>query len=642
MDGIPSASFPAPMPPPPGAPAPPGQAPQAPTKPVGRPSADPEQQVVREERSVMKRRMAAALPKEMLEPRIAIYRLHGRKGTSKTTSKPLITVLLSELEEAQNDGAVASEFIRDKITEKFPDTNTRYLWEAQDHKGTAIAEYGKHEIDMNDGDEEYEDDENEETRYEDAKRGQPYPPRPPLEGSPLPPANFVKEIRSSLSDQYKRDENSSTMILQLMMQQQEQRRQEEAARMEREERRRDDQRREDMARAEREEQRRKDEQKERERELERKETREREDRRLEQERQMQFMKMIMDTSNKPDVALPMLMKMLDSKSDRDGTKELFGMFNETSKQSMLMQGEAAKHMMGAQAEASKLLISNILGISQQMVEAQLAASAPGEEGDDPMDKVGRIFKMLTPAISALSNGANTQQQLLQTQQNINNAQQAQQAPQQVRQQAPQQQQKPVTRKNNPEIPEAQWIKGGLDTIMNLEIGKIPPDQRFHALKWCADNLPDRMLTAIRSGDENNVFAIGQEGASPEFTAWLFEHDLNADFLRACVTDIRHILLNTITQEIANASLQAHMAHQQQKHGQPFPQSQQTHDTTAEVVQEKPKPTGKRSAPPPKDVPVAVDQPAEEKPAAEKPAAEKTVAEKTAVEQPKEPTVPGNI
>jgi hypothetical protein len=573
--------------------------------------------VQREERAGMKRRMAAALPKEMLEPRIAIYRLHGRKGTSKTTSKPLITVLLSDLEEAQNEGAVASEFIRDKITEKFPDTNTRYLWEAQDHKGTAIAEYGKHEIDMNDGDEEYEDDENEETRYEDAERGQPYPPRPPLEGSPLPPGNFVKEIRSSISDQYKRDENSSTVILQLMMQQQEQRRQEEAARMEREERRRDEQRREDALRAEREEQRRKEEQKERERDQERRETREREDRANEQQRQMQFMKMMMDTTNRPppeDKTFPLLLKMFDSKSDRDGTKELFGMFNEASKQSMVMQGEASKHMMSAQAEASKMLISNILGISQQMVEAQLAAAAPGEEGEDPMDKIGRLFKMFAPAISALGSGAKTQQQLLDTQQQIAQQPQPQQmAPQR---QAPSQRQQnaPATRKTNPEIPDSEWIKGGLNAIMNLETGKIPAEQRFHALKWCADNLPDRMLTAIRSGDENNVFAIGQEGASEEFIAWLVSNELNSDFLRACVADIRHILLNTITEDIARSSMNAHIRHQQQKQSQPFPQEK---EATAEVREEpKTQTTKKRSAPPPQETPIAVDNPEnnEQKPA----------------------------
>lgn len=615
MDGIPAASFPAPPTAPPGVPPPPGQYPsQAPPAPktaaVGRPSADPEQQVAREERSVIKRRMASVMPKEMSEPRIAIYRLAGRKGTTKMTSRPIMTVLLTELERAGTEGTEGSEFIRAKIEEKFPDTHHRYLWEAQDHKGVAIPDFGKHEVDMsNEHDDEIEDENEEE--YDDGSEihimrhdaeGSDGRPKPPLTGSPLPPQQFIKEIRRVATDQHKRDDSSSSMMMQLMMQQQETRRLEEAARLEREERRRDDERKEKERREERDEQRRKDEQRERERDQERKEAREREDRANEQQRQMQFMKMIMDSTNRPppeDKMTPILLKMFDSKSDRDGTKELFGMFNEASKQSMLMQGEASKHMMGAQAEASKMLISNILGISKQMVEAQLEANAPENEGDDPMDKIGRMFKMFAPAISALGGGAAVQQQITTaSQQQPQIAQQPQQAPvQQPKQNAP------VTRKTHAQIPDAEWIKGGLDTIMNMEMGRIPIDQRFHALKWCAENMPDRMLTAIRSGDENNVFAVGQEGASGEFTAWLMGDETHVEFLRGCVGDIRHLLLNTMTQEVAQASVKKHQLHMQMKNGQPFP----TQETTAEVVEEK-RTGGKRSAPPPKEEPVAVDTP----------------------------------
>lgn len=582
MDGIPAASLPAPMAPPAGMPPmPPGSfvpppAQQAPAqqvpKPVGRPNSDPEQQQQREERSVVRRRMAAALPREMQEPRIAIFKLMGSRGMTKANgNRPVFTILLSDLEKAGQEGTDPGEYIKLKLEEKFPATEGRFLWEAQDHKGQKMNDYGSHEIILGEPEDEEELDEIEREeemerqlrttgRYGDPNRIMP-PPGPAPDN-----ATHIRAVRNIIEDQHRRSDSSASTMLQLMMTQAEDRRREDAARMEREERRREQdeaRRREADAKAE---ERAREERREREKEQDRREEREREQRRLDREQQMQFMKIIMDSANRApveDKTTPLLFKMLDSKSERDGTKELFSMFNEASKQSMLMQGEASKHMMAAQAESAKMLISNILGISKQMVEAQLENSNAGPD-EDPMDKIGRMFKLFGPAIQAIGQGAGTQQRLVQTQQQI-----PAQAP--VVAQPAQQQRGQPNRKNSPQLPDNEWIKGSLLTIMRLGNGNIAPEKRFEALKWCAENLPEKMLAPIRAGDEQQVLAIGQEGADETFIGWLMADEANGEFLRGCIADIQRMLAGAFTEDSARASMQAHMAHLQRHQGQPFPQ-----------------------------------------------------------------------
>lgn len=615
MDGFPTTALPAPMPaapsmpgnapqPPPGVFMPPGSQQQMPRQApgggaVGRPSADPEQQAEREVRADTKRRMGKVLPKEMTDPRIAIYKLIGKRGMAKANGNRAVhTILLSDLEKAIEQGTDPSEYIRNSLQEKFPEAEGRFLWEAQDHKGNKMSDYGQHEIVLGDEDplDDQDDDLDEEIREQLATTGRYGDPNRPL--PPPGPApdlgTHVKHIRGIVEDQYRRQENSSSTLIQIMMQQAEDRRREDQMRMEREERRREAEelrRREEEAKKE---ERRREEAREREKAEERREEREREHRRQEREQQMHFMKIIMETSNKPppeDKMTPLLFKMLDSKSDRDGTKELFGMFNEASKQSMLMQGEASKTMLTAQAQSMQALISNILGMSKQMVEAQLEAQAPGND-DDPMDKIGRMFKIFAPAVAAIGKSGAPQQQFVQAQQQIPTqvTQVVQQAP------PPQRQQGPATRKTHPNIPDNEWIKGSLNTIMQLGSGQIPPEKRFPALKWCAENLPEKMLAPIRAGNEEQVLAIGQEGADETFTGWFLADEANIEFLRGCVSDIQRMLAGAFNEESARASIAAHMAHLNRGQSQPFPEQQVQEAAAPEAPA--PAEKGPRRAPPP--------------------------------------------
>jgi hypothetical protein len=336
-------------------------------------------------------------------------------------------------------------------------------------------------------------------------------------------------------------------------------------------------------------------QEKREKEEARREDRERDRRTAEQQMQMQLFQAMF---NKPDTMTPMLFKMIESKGDRDGMKDVFNLMGEASRQSLVTQGEATKHMLAAQADASKALMGNVMAISQTMVEQM--AQSQAEPTDDPMEKIGRVFKMIAPALSAMNTG---------TQQAVPQMQQAQVIPQQPR----------IAQQPQP-IPPSEYIKGGLYTIMRLETGEIPVNKRFHAIKWCADNLPKQMLDAIRSGVEDNVMSIGAQGMDEVLIGWISD-DNHAQFLRECIADIQRMLLGALTQAEAKASIERHVAYQQAKaqaNGQPAPAAadaeamipaNMTEAAVSQPVVEKV--NGKRSAPPPPPADPAVEvKPAE--------------------------------
>lgn len=602
MDAV-SASLP--MPPAPGVsafipPAPSAyNSPQSPSAPsqaapqsraVGRPSSDPVVQDQREERHQLRQRLKNILPKSMTDGRIAVYRLEGRKGRTRVGNRPVLTILFQDLEKAQSEGIYADtgELVEDRLIEKYGHKG-RFLWEAQDNRGRALPEAGETEIDLSDGaddpDEENEvhDDDDTTQRLEDLERqaqgASHIPPPPP----PLDLAAHARQVKEIVQEEKRGAENMVTVLMtmmqqqnqqnvqamQLQMQQAEQRRQEEERRREREESKEREERKMDLERMRLDQER-------REKEEQRREEREKDRRQAEMQMQMQFFQAVM---NRPDTTTPMLMKMIENKGDRDGAKELFGLMGEASRQSMAAQGEATKHLLGAQAEAAKAMMANVMGMSQTMVQQLIESQA--EPTDDPMEKVARVFKMIAPALGALS-PAGQPAQLPPPPRVV----QAQVQPAQRQQQS---------------VPPAEWIKGGLYTIMKLETGEIPIQQRFNALKWCADNLPRPMLDAIRSGVEDNVLSIGAQGMDNTLMGWISE-EVHAQFLRDCISDIQRLLLGAMTQSDAKASIEKHATYMRAKAGGGPPPAAESiipadfkDSDVAQPVTEKV--NGKRKAPP---------------------------------------------
>lgn len=590
-----------PMPPSPGisnyVPPPPSNfAPQAPqqqpaqrTAPVGRPNADPDVQEQRAEKHQLRQRTKAILPASMTDGKLAIFKLEGSRGKNKSSTKPAMTILFRDLETAQAAGLDTEAFVREKLIEKYGEKG-RFLWEAQDNMGRKIPEAGEVEIDLGNDDQPEEDDMDDDLLPEAPEyRQQPQqhiPPPPP----PFDPAVHAATVKDVLS-QEKRSSESMMSVMMTMMQQQsaqavaslqmqmqaaETRRQEEERRREREEAKEREERKFEIERLRLEQERRD------------KEEQRREDRERERSAAAQQMQMTLFTTmlNRPDTMTPMLMKLMDSKGDRDGMKEVFSLLGESSKQAMATQGEATKVMLSAQADASKALMGNVMTISQTMVEQM--AQSQAEPTSDPMEKISRVFGLIAPALAALNGGTK-----------------AAIAPAPPQQRLPQAQ----PQRSPAPVPASEYIKGGLYTIMRLETGELPANQRFNALKWCAQNLPRPMLEAIRGGDEGQVITAGMSGMDERLMTWI-QDEQHMTFLRGCLADIQKMLLGTITEADAQVSMAAHIAYMRQKQ-QSSTEAADEADTVIpqEVVEaavaqpvEERGPDGKRRAPPPAESP----------------------------------------
>jgi hypothetical protein len=560
---------------------------------VGRPSGDPDVQEARAEKHALRQRLRNILPRSMTDGRIAIFKLEGRKGRNRANNKPIMTILFQDLEKAQQDGTYADtgEMVEDRLREKYGDRG-RFLWEAQDNKGRTIPEAGEAEIDLSndptddedDMDNENEDDDLGKVDLDDRRPSffeRQAPPPPPFD-----PAVHARQVKEIVQEEKKGAQDTLALMMtmmqsqtQMQLAQMEQARRESEDRRREEESRRKEERERERERQTREEERLREDRLAREKEEDQRRERERESRTQMLQLALPLITKFMEP--KPDITTPMLMKMIENKGDREGIKDLFNLMGEASRQSMVAQGEATKHLLGAQAEAAKTMMANVMGISQSMIQQMVESQA--EPTDDPMEKVARIFKMVAPALGALN--SNAQQTVI---------------PQQPQRLPPAQQGQPQPRV----IPPAEFIKGGLYTIMRLETGEIPVPKRFEALKWCSENLPKPMLDAIRSGSEDDVLAQGAPGMDERLFGWI-QDEQHMEFLRDCVKDIQRILLGAMTQADAKASFEKHAAYMQAKNQ---PQAAQAEVIPAEVsetqvaqpVEEKT--GGKRRAPPPSDAP----------------------------------------
>lgn len=566
---------------------------------VGRPSGDPDVNEQRAERQQLKQRLKDILPTSMTDGRIAVFRLEGRRGKTKGNhGRPVLIILWRDLEKAvKEDGyADTGDYVRDKLLEKY--SKGRFLLETHDNKGRMMQEAGDAEIDLSDGtDNPEEDPVNEPNADVDLDAPLSDLERQPLPQAPAPPpfdaAVHARTVQELVREEKRGSESMVTVILTMMQtQMQQQAVAAQQAAQQAEARRLEEDRRRDREEAKEREERRLElerlrlEQERREKEEQRRDDRERERRTAETQMQMQFFQTIMTNMNKEktDTVTPMLMKMIENKGDRDGMKEVFNLLGEQSKQSMLTQAEGTRHLMNAQVEGNKVIMQNVMGITQKMVENM--ATAQEDPTDDPVEKIGRVFKMLAPALSMMGSG--TQQTVATT------ARVVQQQP------TPQMVQPPI-----------EYVKGALYTIMRLETGQIHVRQRWQALNWCAINLPKEVLDAIRAGDESTVLTIGANAMDETLKAWAQDMD-HLGFLRECIADIQRILLGALTQADARASIERHIAYMQAK-GQ---QMQQAPQQPAQPAQQpataaeaaipveinesqlaQPAPSGKRRAPP---------------------------------------------
>jgi hypothetical protein len=582
MDGLPP-------PPPPGfggaatAPPPPGYAPygaqaQPPQRPVGRPSGDPDRDEARLAEKATLAKFVSALPKTATDYRVAVYRLKGRRG-NRHDARPIAKILLSDLEEAKQQGVEPEDFIAEALTQKFGDQPMRVLCVPQDSHGKRVAKLAEWEMTLNaeeDEDMDYDDEDGDDIIYEDDPRFPPQPfagpggyqpfvaPPPPApvatEGVVLKEAKGLMErqreaeqshtalLVGMMQNQAQQQQQSSQMLLQILMQQQQDRERQA------EERRREEQR---LA-----EERRRDEER-------RAEERRAEEARRSSERMQLFATMAPAAlpllqrmmEGKEDKITPLLLtKLFDSDNNRTGMAEMVGLMAEASKQQVMMQSELAKQNMSQQTESSKLLMQHVLQMAQESVIAQRKLEETRSEGGGPMDTFANILQTVAPLLQSMQTGPRPASPVMMPPAPpIGMPQpQMQPLPQPVPPQRPNPAPQPAapgpvptqpprpaqpTRATHPHLSDDDWVRGSLRTVAGLHQGQIPAAQRLDALRWMTQVLPDPLLIAIQTGDEDGIMQHSAMAvmSDEQLSAWLSEEPAQ-QYLRGCLDDIAGLLV----------------------------------------------------------------------------------------------------
>lgn len=581
-------------PPPPGAPAPVAQPgapgfmpssyggyPAAPTlpNPQGRPSKDPDAQERRAKDAAALSKFVEALPKEATDYRVAVFRLKGRRGTQRE-HRPVLRILLSELEEQTSSGGDPKDYIENRLSERFGDRPGRFICIAQNAHGKPIDKIASFEITLNMDDEEEDDMDDEE--YEEipvldeppfSHGGRPgevpwwqqQPPAPPHE----PPPDAMAQA-TALLDRQRTSEQSNTALMLGMFQNMQQQAQQSSQMMttmlmsmsQDRERREAEQR--DRERAER-------------------EARDREERNRSESRMALFAALApafapvlnrMVEGKKDEVTPVLLAKLLDSDNNRQGAHELIALMSEASKQQVLMQGEMARQNMQQQAETNKSMISHVLQMAQQSVEAQRQLDQNHEDG--PMDTFANILGALTPLLQNAQGApasmpvtnvqpvqavspAPVQQPVARSQPPVDRTAEAQA----TRPHAAQ-----PSRETHPQYTDADWIRASLTTIRQMHAGQIPPEQRWAAMQWMASVLPQELLQAIASSDEQQVNIQCAEAvlSDPTITEWLMGD--GEDYLRDVISDFGMLLRQEVSELQAQDTVNRERHRLAQSNGKP--------------------------------------------------------------------------
>jgi hypothetical protein len=535
----------------------------APQRPVGRPSGDPDRDLERATEKASLSKFISALPKTATDYRVAVFRLKGRNG-SRHDPRPILKILLSDLEEARERGAEPEQYIAEAIAERYGDRAMRVLCVPQDSHGKRLPKLASWEMLVNaEDDEEFEDgfDDDEELEIiEDddprANRFMQHPPQMPF-GFPPPPApvgneNTVLREAKGLMEKQRESEQSHTALLVGMMQAQQQQQQQSGQMLiqllmtqQQDRERQAEERRRDEARLAEER---------RQMEERRAEERRREDEKKSESRMQLIaallpaaMPLIQKIMDKEDKILPIVLaKALEKDTGNVGMHEMVSLMAEASKQQVSMQSELARQNMTQQTESSKLLMQHVLQMAQESVTAQRKLDE--NRGDGPMDTFANILQTVAPLLQQAS-AQRPQQQMQMLPAPY--PQQPPPVPQQVYPQTPPPYQPPPvapqppparpgqpTRETHPHFTDADWVLGSLRTVAALHQGGIPTAQRGKAIEWMQQVLPTELVTAIREGDDNT---IGQLTApvvmgDQQLLSWL-QSEGAEDYLRGCLADI---------------------------------------------------------------------------------------------------------
>lgn len=561
---------------PPGAIPPPSTpAPSAPPK----KAEDEAQQQARALRAQEMKRLEALLPKQATDSKIVITRISGFDGR-RVSHKPVMTILISDLEEAiQTTGVTSEEYIKDRLLEKFD--KGKFRCQVLDRTGRPVAGIQPFVMSLDDDvesddEEEPEDDDQDEDLLSPLPRtpsGAPMTPlpTPPMAPPPPPPPSFSGESFVSQIKKEKEEEKAKTMdffaalttaqqsnqqMMLMFMQQMQQQQQAmlEASRQAAE---------------------------------------------AAASRSAEMWKSIITVLGpvvanllqpKESVAEKLLLAQMQQQRQLSPEMQLLieqmksqnntAMFKEV----LSLQTSAATAAIETQAKLTSTIIDSALAKMQQ-----LSVGGPEPREESTLETIAKIAAPVIAAYMSKHAGGADQQALAQLHEPLRGDDGDDEAaldddvdddaapadptnpppPRAAPAPAPQAPPAPpvvvVAETPPPPPPQAAadpaaGIKGTVLTIVRMLTGDIPPSHRWRALAWCLDHLPPPVIQAIERGDEAQVLQLCAPAVAAEpMLLQAFADPAFEPFLRDAVADMQRLLKRQVTEAYAKEAVRKQAA-----------------------------------------------------------------------------------
>lgn len=539
-------------------------APEQTQRPVGAPSGDPEKDQARLERQQINRRLDKVLPPEMKEHRFEVFKLINKRGIIRQSRRAVMKIPISEVEEANQNNESTKDFIMSRIGDE-KGHRGRWICELRDNRGSKVHNVSPFEVNFDEEvqltDFEDEDDYVDDEHLAEGELPHPHhPQQPAVSGSQQ--VEMAKLLAGATSEARQNAASDSSTTLAMMMQM--------MANMNNQQQSASSQTMQ-MITAMFASSKDRDDERRREEDERRREQRESEASRRDGTTKLLvtaltalgpavagFVAKIMEKD--PDTITPMLMEMIKSGNNNSAMKDLISMSQEGAKEQMKLQGIASQQALEMAGKASSGMVTNIMGLYQEIVRAQMEGGDGGSE--DMIDKIGKIAGLIGKAIPGA--GAMPILQQPEVAPSVSEAVVHSETGM-VPVEAPEEEPAETVVQSSPD-----GIRDALWTIMRLEKNEIPVMERVRALDWARRRLPSDMERAIRAGQEDQVVALGHPviAADPKLSAWLNSDQQAVPYMLGAIKEIQRIMLGQMDQEAVNRSVTEQRDYQVQRGRQP--------------------------------------------------------------------------
>lgn len=544
---------------------------------VGRPLADPDAQEAKERRTAEQRRLEEIAPMRAKDAKLQVYQLRG--GRVPPGSRPVATILASEIESEIGGGKEIDEIVIGRIPERF--TTGFFRCQFFDKLNKPVNNPPPWDLELEDDGTGSPDDQGEQFNPDNDEEQIPTFPTSAVMpmAPPAPPALDLPSIAGAMRTERAEARNESSGFLQAIMAMNANSQQQQQAMLLSQQQLAAENRRAESEREERAAARRAD-----------------------------FTKTLVALlapiapvliekflGPKPpteSLADKLVLELVKDQREAARTKstdmvmveQLMKMQGDMMKSQIEMQGAGAAAAVNMQAEASGVVFKHLLGTMKEVMESKPKES----EGGGMMET---IAKFAGPLLASFA--AQQQQQ----------PQQALPTPEQTQQQAPVQQPRPRTAKPAPpsvpdpgaaaqpaeapvtEAPPAEnpaarprrrrpqpadyapevRIKASLDSVRRMATGDVPVADHWKVVKWMSEMLPDNLLNAIKGQDRDQVMLLAMPAvlSIPALSEWIVTPQ-NAEFLEQTLNDVRLLTLvgsaDKLTPDQHDGAIKRHQAY----------------------------------------------------------------------------------